>query len=228
MRKSIFIVALLVLSSSLSFAQITAPNGSVTQQSGQQPAQMAPMGYGASQSLSQLEQMAQETLGDLSHVRIEKWKVDARDKDQAQSNSESLRRNLTAALPTLIQNVRANPSSLAANVKLYRNLNAVYDVLSSFTESTGAFGSKDDYNALARDTSNIDGIRRALADQLEQMAAAQDEQLNRLTAQIHAQQAQAAAAPPKRVIVDDNAPTPKKPATKKKPAAPTTKASTPQ
>ncbi len=187
------------------------------------------MAYGASQSLEQLSQIAQATVNDLKTVRIDKWKTDERFKQQSRANSESLQRNLSAALPTLIQQIRANPSSLAANVKLYRNLNAVYDVMASFSESVGAFGSKDDYNALAKDTADLDGVRRTLADQLEQMAAAQDAQVTRLAAQLQAQQQQAAAAatPPKRVIVDDNAPAPKKPvATKKKPAAKTPPAAT--
>jgi len=161
-------------------------------------------------------QVSQDTVMNLGRVRVDKWKTDDRFKNQAKANSESLQRNLTAAMPTLIQAVRTNPNSIAAAVKLYRNLNAVYDVLESFSESTGAFGSKDDYNALARDTANLDNIRRSLADQLEQMATAHDAQIARLNAQIQAQQQQAAAAPPKRVIVDDNAPAKKSTTTKKK------------
>ena len=179
------------------------------------------MAYNASQSVGQLEQVSRATVSDLGRVRVEKWKTDDRYKEQARTNAESLQRNLTGAVPTLIQQVRTNPSSLAANVKLYRNLNAVYDVLSSFSESVGAFGTKEDYSALARDTSDLDNIRRSLADQLEQMASVQDSQLARLTAQVRAQQAAAAAAPvPKRVVVDDNsASTTKKTTTAKKKAA---------
>ena len=57
----------------------------------------------------------------------------------------------------------------------------------AFTESAGAFGSKEDYNALARDTADLDNIRRNLADQLEQMASLQDAQVARLTAQLKSQ-----------------------------------------
>ena len=180
---------------------------------------MAPTSFGTSQSLDQLLQVSQNTVMNLGRVRVDKWKTDDRFKDQAKANAESLQRNLTAALPTLIQGVRANPNSMAASVKLYRNLNAVYDVLESFSESTGAFGSKDDYNALARDTANLDNIRRNIADQVEQMATAQDAQLARLNQQIQAQQQQAAAAPPKRVVVDDNAPAKKSSTSAKKKTA---------
>lgn len=217
MPRSSVIFASVVLGIVPLFAQISAPSSdpSIPQQS-TQAAQMPAMAYGtSSQSLDQLLRTAQDTVANLQRVRVDKWKTDSRYKDQARSNSDSLQRNLTSALPTLVQAVRANPNSLAASVKLYRNLNAVYDVLESFSESTGAFGSKDDYTALARDTADLENIRRNMADQLEQMAAAQDAQVARLNAQIQAQQQAAAAAPPKRVVVDDNAPA-KKPTAKKK------------
>jgi hypothetical protein len=220
MHKLTVIVASVILGSTMGAAQISAPS-SVPQQSSPQNGQMAPMAYSNSQSMDELLQTAQSTVLDLQRVRVDKWKTEERYKDQARTNSESLQRNLTAALPTLVQQVRANPSSLAASVKLYRNLNAVYDVLESFTESAGAFGSKEDYNALARDTGNLENVRRNVADQLEQQAAALDSQVSRLTAQVQSQQQQAAAAPvPKHVVVDDNASsTTKKPAAKKKSAA---------
>ncbi len=90
-------------------------------------------------------------------------------------------------------------------------------MLSSFTESAGAFGSKDDYNALARDTTDLDNIRRSLADQLEQMASLQDAQVARLTAQLKSQPATTATSTtPKKVVVDDGAPAKTTTSTKKK------------
>jgi hypothetical protein len=227
MNRFIVGFATFALSCPLGFTQISAPSSVPQQQSAPQAGPMATMTFATAQLLDQLLQTSRNTVTDLQHVRVDKWKTDDKYKDRARANSESLQRNLTAALPTLVQQMRANPSSIAASVKLYRNLNAVYDVLESFSESTGAFGSKDDYNALAQDTSNLDNIRRNLADQLEQQATAQDAQMARLAAQVQAQQQAAAAAPPKRVIVDDNAPTAtsKKSSTKKKT---TSKTATPQ
>ncbi|HWR15518.1 MAG TPA: hypothetical protein VN577_11870 [Terriglobales bacterium] len=208
------IVSFALFSASMSFAQVAAPA-----QPNAAPAAQVPMSYGLSQSLAQLEQAARSTVVDLSRVRVDRWKADGRYKDQSRANVESVQRNLDAALPSLIQQVRQNPSSIAAVVKLYRNLNAVYDVMASVTESTGAFGSKDDYNMLASDLGNIENVRRSVADELEQMAANQDAQLNQLRAQIRAQQQAAAAAPPKKVVVDDNAPKKKPTSTKKKAAS---------
>jgi hypothetical protein len=223
------IALFLLFTGSLTVAQVAAPGGMPDPNTS---TQSAPMPLGITQSLPQLDQFSRSAVMNLGRLRVDKWKVDSRDKDQARSNIESLQRNMTSALPSLMQQVRSNPGSLAASVKLYRNLNVLYDVMASITESAGAFGSKDDYNALANDTANLDSVRRSVADDLEAMAANSDNQVSRLAAQLRAQQQAAAAvtAPPKHVIVDDNAPPKKKPATKKKAATPATKpaASTPK
>ena len=103
------------------------------------------------QMLGQLQQVAQQTAADLGKLRIDKWKTDSANKQQTQSNAQSLQRNLTAALPEIIQKVQAAPQDLAPSFKLYRNLNVVYDVLTSTAENAGAFGPKEQYEPLAND-----------------------------------------------------------------------------
>jgi len=155
---------------------------------------------------------------DLARLRVDKWKTDTASKRQAEANAESILRNLAAALPAIVQQVRANPGSVGATFKLYRNLNALYDVMSSLTESAGAFGSNEEYRALANDTSNLDTLRRSLADRVETMATFRDNEVAQLQARARPASA-AAPAPPKKIVVDDNEPvkkSTKKPVAKKK------------
>jgi hypothetical protein len=175
------------------------------------PAQIDPETTAA---LGQLEQAAQAANLDVAKLRIEKWKADSAVKKQAQENADSIQRNLSAALPGMVQQVRANPQSLAAAFKLYRNLNVLYEVLSNVAESAGAFGQKSEFQALASDAQNLDAVRRTFSDRLQTMAANHDAEVVRLRAQVA--QAQAAPVAPKRIIVDDESP--KKPARKKKAA----------
>lgn len=174
-------------------------------------------------TLAQLDRVIQSTRVNLAKLRVEKWKVDSASKRQAEENIDSLQRNMTEALPAIEAQVRTNPASVAAVFKLYRNLNALYDVLASVTESAGAFGPRDEYQTLASDTANIDSLRRSLADQVERMANAKDSELTRVQAQLAQARQAAANAPPKKIVVDDNEPV-KKPAKtpvkKKKPAPP--------
>jgi DNA repair exonuclease SbcCD ATPase subunit len=179
--------------------------------------------------LDRLQAAASQATLDLQQLRIDKWKTDGESKRQSQANAESVQRNLTSALPGLIDAVRAAPQDVSAEFKLYRNLNVLYDVFASLTEATGAFGPRGDYEALAQQLETIDSVRRDLADALERLTSSTQSQLVQLQNQLRTYQqaaAAAAAAPPKKVIVDDTEPPKKTVHKKKKPAAPASATST--
>lgn len=185
------------------------------------PAQVsAPVSYASVSQLnvmlSQLEQASQATQADLSKTRVEKWKTDSNSKKQALANVDSIQRNLQNALPEMIAALRANPEDLNATFKVYRNLDALYDVFGSLVESAGAFGSKDEFQSLDNDLSSLERSRRSFADRMDSLSTAKESELTRLHGEVQKLQAAVPAAPPKKVIVDDNEP-PKKTPPKKKP-----------
>ena len=157
--------------------------------------------------LAQLEKTSHNTQSDLVSLRIDRWKTDSATKRQTQANVESIERNLQAALPEIIAQLRAAPEDMAATFKLYRNLDALYDVLGSVTESVGAFGGKDEFRALANDLNALETTRRAFADRIENLASSKEAEIGRLRNDLKASQApQAATPPPKKVVVDDTQP----------------------
>lgn len=168
--------------------------------------------------LSQLEQNSQDIQSDLSRLRIEKWKTDSNTKRGTESDIESIRRNLQSALPEIIGQLKNSPESVNATFKLYRNLDALYDVFGSVAETAGAFGSKDEYQSLQNDLNALERSRRTFADRMETLSTTKEGEITQLRAEL--QKAQAAAAPPPapptKVIVDDTEPP--KPTVKKKPA----------
>jgi hypothetical protein len=166
------------------------------------------------QMLSNLQQASQATQEDLSRVRIEKWKTDSGTKRQTEGNVESLQRNLQTALPGMIADLKNSPENAALTFKVYRNLDALYDVMTSVVESVGAFGSKEEFQPLNRDLGALEDTRRAFADRMDKLANAKENELGQLRTAL---QNARAAAPPKKTIVDDTAPPPKKPAPRKKP-----------
>src|SRR5579864_9779255 len=165
--------------------------------------------------LSQLESNATSTASDLSRLRISKWKAPGAVKQQGEGNRQSILRNLETALPGMISAVRSNPDDIAASFTLYRNLDALYDVLSSVAESAGAFGPRDEYEGVGNDLNSVEQIRRELADRVATLASSKETELAHLRTEVRAAQAAAQAAPPKKVVVDDNEPE-KKPVRKKK------------
>ena len=170
--------------------------------------------------LGQLEATSQKTQSDLVKLRIEHWKAETSYKRQALGNVDSIQRNLQGALPEIIGQLRSAPENLPATFKLYRNLDALYDVLGSVTEGAGAFGSKDDLQSLSNDLSSFEGTRKQLAERIDNLSAAKEAEIARLRTDL--KNAQAEAAPPKKIVVDDNEPAkkpvPKKKTTTKKPA----------
>lgn len=168
--------------------------------------------------LGQLEDASKKTQGDLQKLRIEKWKADGSYKKQALGNVDSIQRNLQGALPEIIGQLRAAPENLPTTFKLYRNLDALYDVLGSVTEGAGAFGSKDDLQSLSNDLNSFENTRRQLAERIDALSTAKESEIARLRTDLTKAQAMIPAEPPKKVVVDDTEPE-KKPAAKKKSTA---------
>src|SRR5579862_21198 len=167
--------------------------------------------------LSQLEAASKDTQADLVKLRIEHWKADSAYKKQALGNVDSIQRNLQGALPEMLAQLRSAPENLPATFKLYRNLDALYDVLGSVVEGAGAFGSKDDLQSLSNDLSSFEGTRKQLAERLEGLSSAKEAEIARLRTDLKTAQAAIPVEPPKKTVVDDTEPA-KKPPVKKKPA----------
>jgi hypothetical protein len=187
----------------------------------QAPANSAPAAPVSYSSISELNQLienlqnaSQATQSDLSHMRVERWKADSATKRQTQNDTESILRNLQTALPTMLVDLKNSPENLALTFRTYRNLDALYDVLTSIVEAAGAFGSKEEFQSLNNDLGSIEGSRRAFADRMDKLANSKENEIGQLRTEL--QSARAAAAPPKKVVVDDTEPPPKKPPAKKK------------
>jgi len=175
--------------------------------------------------LTQLQRTAQDIQSDLGKTRIERWKTDGATKRQTLANIESIQRNLQSALPEIIAQLNYSPENLAASFKLYRNLDALYDVFGSVVESAGAFGSKDEFQDLGNDMNGLEKARRAFGERMQKLAAGKEDELAHLRAQVKTLTAAPPPPPPKKIVVDDTEP-PKPPVKKKaakpKPAATTT------
>jgi hypothetical protein len=83
---------------------------------------------------------------------------------------------------------------------MYRNLNALSDVLKSLAESVGAFGPKDQYELLAADINSLEAVRTAFGKRVESLAEAQALEIAQLRQQLIQARAQ-------KIVVDDSAAT---------------------
>jgi hypothetical protein len=201
------------------FAGIAFAGLSLTLALTQAPAAAPPVSYSSISELNQLvanlQQVSQSTLLDLARLRIDKWKTDGGTKQQTEKDTGSINQNLQLALPGMLNDLKNSPENLALTFKVYHNLDALSDVFSSVVESTGAFGSKDEFQSLNKDLGAIEDSRHAFAERMDKLANAKEAELGQLRAALQAARAEAA---PKKVVVDDTAP-PKKAPVRKKPVA---------
>jgi hypothetical protein len=169
--------------------------------------------------LSNLNDTITSTRISLAKLRIEKWKAHSDVKQRLQSDAQSIDRNLSEAVPSLEDKLHAEPQSLSANFAMYRNLDAVHDVLNLLTQSASAVAPDEEYSALANNASHLDDVRKAFADRMESLSASKDAEIAHLQSGAAAAAKTEASPPPKVIVVDDMAP--KKPAKKpaKKPPA---------
>jgi len=170
-------------------------------------AQPAPV-FNTAQFTALVDAGAQQMALAVARLRIDKWKTDSQTKQQSQASADSISRNLTEALPGMTAAVRTNPADLVANFKLYRNLNALYEVMTSLAESAGAFGPKQDYDDIAQLTANLDAQRQSLAGYIEGLAG-------RLESAAVNPSSATPASGRKKIIIDDSRPIRKKTRKKK-------------
>jgi hypothetical protein len=213
-RKLTLIVALVVCARLISAAQPQAP--------APKPAPAATPSLDA--IMLEIQQASQAANLDLGRLRIDRWKTDANQKTQFQQIADSLRKNLTYAVPDLLAEVRSSRGSVSSTFKLYHNLNVVYEYLNTLVDAAGGMGKGEEYDPLNKDAADLDTARQHLSAYIEQAATSLE---NKAKA---AAVPPAAATPqptPKKIIVDDNS-TPKPVNTKKKKTSTPQPASTPQ
>ena len=180
-----------------------------------------PVSYSSISELNQLlaglQQASQAIQDDLSHLRIEKWKTDSNTKKQSQSDVESIQRNLQSALPGMLNDLKNSPESAPLTFKVYRNLDALSDVMNSMVESAGAFGNKEEFQALNKDLGALEESRRSFAGRMDKVATAKETEIGQLRVALQTARAE---IPPKKTVVDDTKPVPEKKPVKHKKVVP--------
>ena len=167
-------------------------------------------------------QLVKEALGSLN---IDKWKASSAIKGEADANVQSIQRDLDQTLPNLVTAADSAPGSPAKALPVFRNIDALYDVMLRLDAAGRLAAPKDQLGALDDALSSIANARRTLGDQLQASAEAQDQRM------IHLQQAAARPAPaapaPVACTPPPPAPITRKKRTASKPTASTTKSATP-
>lgn len=166
-------------------------------------------------ALSQVKQ----TIGNLT---ISRWKAPGDVKNAAQQNADSILNDLNNTLPGLLSTADAAPASVAAGFPVYRNVDALYDVMLriSITANLAAPQSEDD--GIASALRQLESARSSFGNLVVTISSQNESELVRLRSVAQKAPAVQTSAPPKTTVVNDgptkSATTPAK--RKKKPVQP--------
>jgi hypothetical protein len=122
----------------------------------------------------------------LAAVRTDKWKTSAAVRTEADTNLASIRRDVETTLPPLLAAADAAPDSAAKTLPAYRNVEALYDVLLRVAAAARLAAPADQSSALDQALLRLDDGRRAVGDQLQRNAAAEEKQVIQLQAALKA------------------------------------------
>lgn len=150
-------------------------------------------------------QLVREALG---AVNVDKWKASSAIKSEADGNLNSVKHDIDQTLPGLVVAADAAPESLAKALPVFRNVDALYDVMLRLVAAGRMAAPKDQVGALDDALASIAKARSALGDQLQASAESQEQRMMRLQ-----QAANRPAPPPPAPVQCTPAPTP---TTKKK------------
>jgi hypothetical protein len=152
----------------------------------------------------------------IANLNVGRWKAPAETRAAIQQDIGSMQRDLNATLPGLVAQAESNPTALSPAFAVFRNLDALYDVLLRVTETAALAGSGPDAGSLEDARAGLEDGRGKLGSWLLQSISAQDAQIVHLQTALAARPAAAPAPPPQKIVIDDGPETPKP--RKKKPA----------
>jgi hypothetical protein len=124
--------------------------------------------------------------GALSTINLDKWKASTAIKAEADGNLRSVQRDIESTLPPLLAAADSAPDSVTKSLPVFRNVDALYDVMLRLDAAGRLAAPKDQISALDQALAGLSDVRRTLGDQLQANAEAQDSRVNRLQASLKA------------------------------------------
>ncbi len=99
-------------------------------------------------------------------LKISKWKVPGDFRKATEQDVDSIQRDLGGALPGLLAKADAAPASVPASFAVYRNVDALYDVLLRVSQTADLGASSDEARGIASSLHSLESARRQLADSI--------------------------------------------------------------
>lgn len=168
----VFLCAILVTFSASAIAQEPAPPAS---------------------SLTQAAASLRPVLLDMAHalasLNIKHWKAPGAVRSACQADADSIQRDMNGTLPGLVEQSNAAPTSVSASFALYRNLDALYDVLLRLTETAVLTAPRIQAGNLQYALTRLESARKGIGDAIFTSAKDHDAELARLQTAVRSAEA---------------------------------------
>ncbi|QNI32816.1 hypothetical protein H7849_02100 [Alloacidobacterium dinghuense] len=158
-------------------------------------------------------------------LNISRWKAPGEVRSATQQNVDSIQRDLNNTLPGLLATADGNPESVSAVFPVYRNIDALYDVLLRVSGTAMLAAPANEVSSVSDALSKLESARADLANAILNASKNNETEVQNLKLVIQKAAAAPPAAAPKTTVVNDGPAQTTAPKKKKKPAA--TPAATP-
>ncbi len=149
----------------------------------------------------------------VASLNIGHWKAPSEVKGAAQQNTASIQRDLSDTLPTLLTQADAAPGGVSPSFSVYRNIDALYDVLLRVYETASLAAPQSEVDSLGSALGKLEAARRQLGDAVLNDSKQHEAQIVQLQSALKAAPEVHPPPPPpaKTAVIDDGpAPAPKK------------------
>jgi hypothetical protein len=171
---------------------------------------VAPARTDLNSSLTDLDRVAMSTYADISALNVERWGsqwkpgfLKSTRQKEAEHTAESVKRNLSDALPTLIADVRTTHGSVSSTFRLYHDLTLVGEAMQSLVSTAKFEGRQHESRGLVEDCASLSRIRHNLSTYIEARAVNMDSKAATLASYSPARQSRPPAV--KKIVIDDMA-----------------------
>ena len=159
-----------------------------------------------------------------ANLNIARWKAPGSVRQAAQQDVDSIQNDLGRTLPNLLASADAAPASIPPSFAVYRNVDALYDVLLRVSGTAELAAPDNEASSVVGALQRLQSARTQLGETILGMSQRQEAQIVALVAEVRAAKARPAAQSHDNVIDDGPAKTTTGKTKKKAPAKkPTTK-----
>lgn len=185
-----FAAALVLLLAALSFGQTPAPAASDGAAAAATPSSVL------RPALSQVQSVT-------AALNVRKWKAPGSVRKAAQEDVDSIQRDLGTTLPALLAAADAAPGSVPPNFAVYRNLDALYDVVLRVAQTADLAAPSGEASALASSLQQLEAARSALGQSILQTSQRREAEIVALEAQVRRGRGTTEARHSHETVIDD-------------------------